>query len=82
MESVFNLMLAVLSDIRELALRFKISAYGFDFTLWHFWMAILVVSIFLPLLFKFSSSSPFTQLFDHFYPSVSERIRKDREEDE
>lgn len=64
MESVFNLLLAVLSDMRELALMFKISAYGFEFTLWHFWIALIVVSIFLPFFFKFSASSPLVSIVE------------------
>lgn len=71
MESVFNLLLAVLSDIRELALMFKISVYGFDFTLWHFWIALIVVSVFLPFFFKTSSSSPLSSALGGF--SSSER---------
>lgn len=63
LDPVFALLLAILSDFRELAISFKISCLGFSFTLWHLWISCTVISIVVPLLFKLTVSSPFASVF-------------------
>ncbi|MDE5564059.1 MAG: hypothetical protein K2I93_02795 [Oscillospiraceae bacterium] len=82
LDPILALLLGMFSDFRELAISFKISALGFEFTLWHFWIAILVISIIVPLLFKLSVSSPFTTMFYDATSAGSERLRRIREEED
>lgn len=74
LDPIFAFLLAVLSDFRELAISFHISALGFNFTLWHFWIALLIASILIPLLFKLTASSPLASVLGGF-TSASERNR-------
>lgn len=74
MESVFNFILAFLSDFRELAINFKIEAFGFSFTLWHFWIALIVIGLFIPFFFKITSNSPFLDTAGSVGLSVGSRV--------